>query len=202
MCGATCMHAGPWALGELANTPVTSSRTQSNRQNQDTDSIASCMSGVELESPHAALASEKEQNFEIPGIGMLSTTWIGHSGRKSLLDTFKKSLETPTIVTLKKELKSLSSMCLKAFHSADMVDNPNSDVEKAIELCRSYLPKSSSKLDKGFSSVAQLWKEAAPMELNIEDKVELASKVLGDKLVDTIIERYKEPPDVSCYCCC
>ena len=91
---------------------LASSSSEAEQQHLIPVATASSMSGVEIESPHAALVAEKEQSFEIPGIGTVSTTWIGHNGRASLLENFRKSLETPTIAELKKELRHLSSVCL------------------------------------------------------------------------------------------
>ncbi len=147
--------------------------------------------------------AEKERVSELPGIGTISTAWIGRQGRNLLLEKFLGELETPKLASLKKELQTLAAACLKAFSSSNLEDSPLLDVQQAVSLCRNYLPKSSRRIDKAFAlPMSQLWKESSARDCMPEDNIERATAVLGEVIVGTIIEKNKEPPHVSVYCVC
>lgn len=75
----------------------------------------------------------------------------------------------------------------------------NDDIAAAIKLCRSYVQTKSSVVREKTSIIptAKAWKEDQSTDLSTPDRTQLASKVLGEKLVGTIKEVHREPPDVS-----
>ena len=80
------------------------------------------------------------------------------------------------------------------------MDSPDKEVKKAVDLCHSHLPQSSSSTQPSRSSrISTLWKtqQEATSQAPV-DKVNLASAVLGEQLVQTITQKHREPPDVSC----
>lgn len=163
--------------------------------NNELDScLSACsMSGVEIESPHVTLASEKNRSYEIPRIGIISTLWTGQEGRQALMNDYEMEIETPKITALKRELRELASTCLKAL--VDIQDT-KPQVRQAIDMCRNYIPKSSNRIID--NPISDLWKnKTSNSPKSPTNSKELATQVLGEQIVNTITERNKDPPDVS-----
>lgn len=188
---------GDWALKQLVVATEHSSFTPSTAIHADN---SDSLSGVEMESPHIQLTNDKECSHEIPEIGVIATSWVGHTGRQQLIEDFTKSIVTPKVQDLKKELLMVASVCLKGFQSIETDDDLPSDAQKAIDLCQQYVPKPKQRRIE--ASVSELWKEncnVVSQDAIPVDKVQLATTVLGEKIVGTITEKHKDPPHVSLY---
>ena len=146
------------------------------------DDHSSHISGVDIESPYKAVLKEKEQDVQIPGIGPISTRRVGEKGKKQLIQL----ADQETCRTLQQELHTLANECKKALAVlGDTSSKPQ--VLKANSLCDEYLHKSSSKCKSSYNQkMEDLWKNQPG-----------ATAVLGSQLVDTIMEKHKQPPDVS-----
>ena len=169
--------------------------------NEGVPSLPECsMSGVELESPHAVIAAEKESSFEIPGIGIISTQWIGREGRCKLIKQFMIEMETPRLSDLKKELRTLASVCLKAFESYAVENISKPDIKQALDR---YVPKSSKAHEKRLDNpISCVWKGASSQDQLLPiDNIELATHILGEHVVDTITEKKRDPPHVRIGTC-
>lgn len=94
-------------MKELACAPP--SHSTSSQHTDDPRSI----SGVEMESPHVRVVGDKECCYEIPGIGVIATSWIGRVGREQLFETFAKEIVSPKMEDMKKELHRLASVCFE-----------------------------------------------------------------------------------------
>lgn len=186
-----------WILNQLLCTERASISEQAHglSTNERSPTLAVSMSGVEIGSPHPFRAAQKENTFEIPGIGIISTQWIGHEGREKLMEQFAMDIETPKLSALKKELRTLASVCLKAFESFEVVNISDPKVKQALDLCRSYVPKSSARhVD---NPISRVWKETTSIPHQLpKDNIQLATQVLGENIVDMITEKRREPPDV------
>lgn len=94
----------------------------------------------------------------------------------------------------------LSMECRKAFEFAGLVDNIQPQIKKAVDLCSLYAGSSSTRsiLDRDASSnvIGALWQDTAEHQTAI-DKKQLATSVLGNSLVDALVEENRQPPDVS-----
>lgn len=158
-------------------------------------------SGLEVMSPHKSVAIAQEEDESLPGIGFISTAWIGHLGKQDLLKKVRDETAKSVSKVLRSELRTLASTSLKAFSSIGMLDSDHDDVIAAVKLCKSYL--SASRLPKAtLTSAARAWKESdqPPFSSN-PDKTQLATDVLGEQLVDTIKEKHRQPPHVSMFVC-
>ena len=98
------------------------------------------------------------------------------------------------------EFKSLAVECLKAFTEAALETSDLPQVQKAITMCKLYAPCSASTTQsvKHTSIIANLWKNdkpGAPSE-TLEDTQARAATVLGEKLVATVVQENRQPPDV------
>lgn len=184
---------GDWVVKALAST--TSIVTTSHQEIEE--SPVCSLSGVEMESPHVKVIGSKESLHEIPGIGFIATSWIGHVGREQLFEKFSKEIVAPKIHDLKKELNMLASVCLKGFQSFEVLGNKlTPDAQKAVVLCEQYATKPKQRRIEAFTPMSDLWKSTSSRSQEPEDKVELATKVLGEKIVGTITEEHKDPPHV------
>lgn len=129
--------------------------------------------------------------MEIPGLGFLSTSWVGKRGQDELVQTIRRRTDAIKVTELKKELKTLASVCLQGLTSGDA-----SDIHQAVNLCHEYVPKVKS-AQPSKTIVAELWKNAASTSHCAEDKVHHATAVLGEKIVAKITEAHRDPPHVS-----
>lgn len=187
---------GQWAFKAFA-----CRRKSTNSQNREPpppSSSPSCsLSGVELESPRNQQLQSNEPAAHLPGIGTIATSWVGHKGREQLMQRYSKDLETVRVSELQKELRNLASVCVNAF---EKIQSTLPEATKAMILCKQHLPKARLSRDDSLSSapLVDLWKETCSNSGNVApaDSVELATTVLGEKIVSTITEEHKEPPHV------
>ena len=158
------------------------------------------MSGVEVVSPHKLMAAARESPCTIPGIGDLRTSWIGQKG---VCDIQRKLLEKDArsqIKAVTTELAVLAKECMKAFEVAGLITSDEPQIKKAVDLCSSYIPQTSRhKPATPSTAIAALWKGEASAAPHLEDKCDLATAVLGEKLVETLTEEKRQPPDVSTF---
>ena len=104
------------------------------------------------------------------------------------------------LASLKKDLQMLSTECRKAFVAAGLQDSDHPQVRRALELCLSHATGSHSTGAGGTKtteSVGALWKKDGHDHKSTEDTKELACSILGKELVDALIEKDHQPPDVS-----
>ena len=157
------------------------------------------MSGVEMESPHKLMATAQQFRCEIPGIGAVSTMWVGHKGVRDIRRKLAEEETTSKVKELSTELRVLAKECMTAFEVAGLKNSDDPKIRKAVDLCSSYLPQTARCRVTTSTSIATLWKEQqSGSELpGPVDKKELATSILGEKLVDTLTEKNQQPPDVS-----
>ncbi len=155
-------------------------------------------------SPHKAMAVEQEFPCEIPGIGPLCTMWIGRKGVREIRRKLAEEEASSKVKELSTELRVLAKECMAAFEVAGMKTSDDPRVKRAVELCcSSYLPQTSRLKATTSTAIATLWKQQ-PSDLDLpgpSDKRELATSILGEKLVDTLSERNQQPPEVRCGVC-
>ena len=131
--------------------------------------------------------------MEIPGLGYLSTSWIGKRGQDELVENMKRHIEATKVTELKKELKTLASVCLQGLTSGEM-----QDVKQAVNLCHQYVPKvKATPSNASTTLVADLWRNSTATSNGTADKIEHATEVLGEKIVAKITENHRDPPHVS-----
>ena len=188
---------GGWALNELKR-----SYPRCNIQPSPcspTNPASSEMSGVEMESPHKLMATAQQFRCEIPGIGAVSTMWVGHKGVRDIRRKLAEEETTSKVKELSTELRVLAKECMTAFEVAGLKSSDDPKIRKAVDLCSSYLPQTARCRVTTSTSIATLWKEQqSGSELpGPVDKKELATSILGEKLVDTLTEKNQQPPDVS-----
>ena len=153
------------------------------------------ISGVDIESPYKATVKEKEQDTEIPGIGPVCTRWVGERGKKQLMQL----ADQEKCRSLKQDLHNLASECKKALTVLGAEKSSDPQVQKANSLCDVYLGKSSSKSKPCLHNkkMGALWKSQHDESPGAIAGPAGATAVLGSQLVDTIMEKHKQPPDVS-----
>ena len=102
---------------------------------------------------------------------------------------------------LKKELNLLATECSKAFVAVGMEQSKHPQVKKAWDLCSTYASSALKNDQKNLTSsgIGELWKRDGNTEDAAlpEDKTLLATSILGTSLVNTLVEKNHEPPDVS-----
>ncbi len=154
------------------------------------------MSGIEIDSPHKVLSTSNEFPCILQGIGELRTLWIGQKGVQSIKRKVAEERSTDQVRSLSSDLKKLASTCHKAFEVAGLINSEQEAVKDAVELCKLHLPQPKES-KKQSSAIAHLWKKPTEETHSSKDPVKLATSVLGEKLVDTLTEKNREPPDVS-----
>lgn len=166
---------------------------------QHADSSGSEMSGVEVVSPHKLIAVAQENPLLIPGIGEVRTSWIGHKGVCEMKTRSTEERAEAEVKAVMMELRVLATECMKAFKAAGMEESDDPQVKKAVGLCSSYLPQTREQKQATCVTIADLWKgeKIEPAVLPSQSKRDLASSLLGQKLVDTLTEEQRQPPDVS-----
>ena len=100
------------------------------------------------------------------------------------------------MASLKKELHVLSTECWKAFAAAGLEDSDHPQIKRTLELCSSYI-SSSTRAKTDVCAIGTLWKEDGHEQEAPVDKKELATSILGEDLVATLVEKNRQPPDVS-----
>ena len=85
--------------------------------------------------------------------------------------------------------------------AAGLEQSEHPQVQKAMNLCSSYTHPSHKTIHKSrvSSAFGELWKkdEISEDDAALADQKKLATAVLGESLVDTLVERDLQPPDVS-----
>ena len=194
---SSCDHTDTWMLLDLPRAGY------QQLYDAESDNEIDTISGLEIN----CTSGTKQAGFlqplpltQIEGIGELKTSWIGQEGVQDLSEKYKCRLEADQISQLKEQLKDLAEVCSRALNCPDN----QTEVQKALQLCRRYIPCSKGKQRRPGpaspkSSVAKLWLTAYSQEDNMdtEDPNELACNVLGQELIDTILEKHRQPPDVS-----
>lgn len=169
---------------------------QSLQMEQKSETSTVCSMSVETHAPRGGGCA-----LEIPGVGVVPTSWVGEKGRQNIWQNFVKDTDSAVVADLKKELRILSTTCLKAFDKfANKEEHSLPDVQTAIKLCQQNAPKRKSSHQPATAPVAKMWKGACNSFDGVEpaeDKVKLARHVLGDTIVSTIREEHKDPPHVS-----
>ena len=155
---------------------------------------SSHISGVDIESPYKAMLKEKEQDVQTPGIGPICTRWVGENGKKQLIQL----ADQETCRTLQQELHTLANECKKALAVLGGDTSSDPQVRKANSLCDEYLHKSSSKCKSSYNQkMEDLRKSQHDQVPGAVAGPAGATAVLGSQLVDTIMEKHKQPQDVS-----
>ena len=80
------------------------------------------------------------------------TSWVGQHGRDDIHIKNQRELMQPKLDAMKHELKTLASVCINAFEAGGLMDSPDKEVKKAVDLCHSHLPQSSSSTQPSRSS--------------------------------------------------
>ena len=194
-------NAGDWILNTLK---VSFPKAIQQVQQHATEGLGDDISGIELESPHKSIAVAQDFPCNIEGIGDLRTSWIGQNGVKEIQQN-KLQAEMQTAVKAKAtEVKVLAAQCLRAFEEAKLEDSVLPQVQKAISMCLSYAPckETPSTLRKSTSIIATLWnKEKLGTSVDATENAvasqAVATAVLGEKLVATVMQEKQRPPDVS-----
>ena len=196
-CSLDCISplAGTWVLDELERQYP----RDISASHPPADAMDSDMSGVEAVSPHKLMAAAHESPLEIPEIGNIATSWVGLKGVQDIKRLMEEKEGLAQAKALKSELRVLAKECLTAFEVAGLKTSEEPQIQKAVSMCESYLPRSSSHRTTTSSAIASLWREEAGPSTQpcYEDKEELASAVLGEKLVGVLTQKDKQPPDVS-----
>lgn len=185
--------SGTWMLSQLkAQYCHTIQETTSQEDSDD-------MSGVVVDSPYKVLFESQEFPFEIQGIGEIRTSWIGQQGVLEIKRTVSEQKTAQQVKTLSSDLKKLACNCHKAFEKAGLLDSEDEVIKSAVELCQAHLQKLPQEGRKRTSAIASLWKQHTSTEEAhcSKDMAKHVTAVLGDKLVDTLTEKHREPPDVS-----
>ena len=185
--------SGTWMLSKLkAQYCHTVQETTSQEDSDD-------MSGIAVDSPYKVLFESQEFPCEIQGIGEIRTSWIGQQGVLQIKRTVSEQKIAQQVKTLSSDLKRLACNCHKAFEKAGLLDSEDEVIKSAVELCQTHLQKLPQEGRKRTSSIASLWKQHTSTEAahGSKDLEKHAAAVIGDKLVDTVTEKHREPPDVS-----
>ena len=162
------------------------------------------MSGIEMESPHKEMVTAVEFPCNIPEVGDICTSWIGQRGVGQILKMREHEIAEREMHTKCHELQVLAVECLQAFEAVGVCDSSNPQLCKAVDLCLSYAPRFRTKLRKTSQrstacEIANLWKQPNDDEASGQNPSvqSLAETILGDKLVDKVTEKNRQPPDVS-----
>ncbi len=193
------LHAGTWILQEIRK----SYPRPSVQAPPHADPVGSDMSGVEMVSPHKLMAAAQEFPCIIPGVGELRTSWIGQKGVCEIQRQLAEERTQSQVKALTSELRVLATECMKAFEAAGLQTDDHPQVSKAVKLCSAYVSQSARrKATTSSSVVAALWKEQACTSAPVppsEDMKDLATSILGEKLVDALTEKKQDPPDVHSF---
>ncbi len=104
------------------------------------------------------------------------------------------------VISLKKELLELSTECSKAFAAAGLENSDNPQIRKALDLCSSHVTSSHGTgvgHTKAAVAIGRLWKRDGQEQETSVDRKEMATSILGEDLVATLVEENCRPPDVS-----
>lgn len=183
---------GTWMLNELRAEYCHD--VQEMPAQEDTDD----MSGVEVDSPYKFLFESQEFPCDIQGIGEICTSWVGQQGVLEIKRTVSERKTAQEVKTLSSDIKKLASNCYRAFEKAGLLNSEDEVIKGAVELCQTHIQKLPREGRKK-PAIASLWKQHTSTEAahHTTDLEKHATTVLGDKLVDTLTEKHREPPDVS-----
>ena len=205
------MFAGNWLISELRSRI----KTPSTQAEPPIDVI----SDTAIVSSHKMTTNNPPCIIE--GVGEVRTSWIGQRGVCLLSGVIYSQLRMPIkqlfemeqalakeralskLDAAKKELQVLAMECRKAFEAVGMEQSQHPQVRKALNLCSSYASPSNKPPNKCASStVADLWRKDLGGELDndgvaAQDKKQLATSVLGESMVQTLVQENRQPPDVS-----
>lgn len=156
-----------------------------------------------MKSPHKELATAHEFPCIISDVGEIHSSWIGQKGVSDIVEMRAQEMVNSVVTSKTRELRKLASECLLAFEVSGLNASENPQVHKATELCKSYAPKAVSScrnLPRRIScNISHLWQKDdhikdTEYQKNIGQS--LAKSTLGEKLVDKITEKCRQPPDV------
>ncbi len=165
------------------------------QQEEERNSI----SGVEIESPYKAVQREKEEDSEIPGIGQISSRWVGGKGKQELIQLAERENCKTEVQGLKLQLHTLADECKKALVVLGAEASSDLQVQKATSLCDAYITTASKRKLPSFNEkMGVLWKSRCDELPGDIAGSAAATVILGPQLVHTIMEKDKQPPDVSC----
>ena len=154
-----------------------------------------------MDSPHKMMISARESPGKIPGVGDIRTSWIDVKGMREIQRCMANEEAQSQSKAKKTELKVLATECMKAFESAGLRNSNDPQIKIAVDLCSSYMPQATRQINAPRStSMANLWKgdtTSASVLPCLTDKKSLGISVLGEKLVETLTEEKRQPPDVS-----
>ena len=197
---ATSLHIGDWILSTL-KTAFPKSDHQAPHVATERDH-SDDVSGMELESPHKSITVAQDFPVTIEGVGDLRTSWIGQRGVEEIKRTKRKEEDLTAAQTKATEMKVLATECLRAFQEAGLESSDIPQVKKAISMCCLYAPSHTGGISKprATSSIHTLWNEKPgtsheEMEQTVAPQA-LATSVLGKKLVATVTQENRQPPDV------
>lgn len=134
----------------------------------------------------------------VQGIGPILTSWVGMKGVSNIADKLAQSQESEKIKTLTRDLKLLANSCHSALKTAGLLDTSIPEIQNAVELCKKYTSEQGSARSStnSCSQIAQLWKKNRT-ENSALDPEKRAQEILGTHLTNSVLERTKEPPNVS-----
>ena len=159
------------------------------------------MSGVLASPAPSRMSSRQEQHLSVPGVGEVPTVWIGQEGRRRIGRLLEHEELLPVVKGLKDDLSNLACICLKAFTKLDAESSSDGDVKAAVELCTQFAPTKPVHAGCKATRITELWKTQPSVAPNHTTSTEQrACEAVGEKLVEVITERNKQPPDVSQYC--
>lgn len=112
---------------------------------------------------------------------------------------YQKQEAQPIIEGLRHDLKNLAGVCLQALETLDETSSSSPAIQDAITLCKTYTRSKKPQAKRKLSKIGELWQSSHTDEgsyLPEDDKVEVATGVLGESLVSVIREEHREPPHV------
>ena len=143
---------------------------------------------------------QEHQTVDVPGVGEVPSAWIGQAGKRKMGKLLEQEELRPVIKGLQQELRHLASTCYKALMKFNAEDHADADVVAAVDLCKQFLSQRDIQRGCKEQRIAELWRtqqmQGEP-STHGESTTERATRAIGEKLVDVITEKSKQPPDVS-----
>ncbi len=144
---------------------------------------------------------QEHRTVDVPCVGEVPSTWIRQVGKRNIGKLVEREELRPVVKGLQQELRNLASTCFKALTKLNAEGVGDADIVVALDLCKNSCSERVESRCKA-TCIAELWRteghEGEPSLVG-ESSRERAAQAVGEKLVDVITEKNKEPPDVS-YC--
>lgn len=158
------------------------------------------------QSPALSRMSTRQEHLDIPGVGEVPLTWIGQVGQRRMGRLIEQEELRPIVKGLQQDLRVLASSCLHAMNKLGAEKSMDTQVTSAVQLCKQYCNTSEKSKPCKATRIAELWKEHSSHTCAPDDRAVCvpqgrAADIVGEKIVEIITEKNKEPPDVSMDTC-